>query len=299
MELVSVIVTCYNKEKYIADTIISVLKQTYEKLELIIINDGSTDNSLEIIKSFTDIRLKLIDTINSGVNAARNKGILASQGSIIAFLDGDDIWHRLKIESQLQYLTSNNLDMCFCDYDTIDDSGQINHSFEKVNFPLFNYEKLKSKILGGNVILGSASSVIASKAIIDKIGLFDEKLKWGEDWEYWMRMVFYTQKIGFLEKQLTFLRFGINQVQSTLNTEKRYTDSLFILNKAMMSYTLTKKEKSILYLGICKIHYAYSTDLRNFFRTYSKAIAYNYKIIARFDILYLLIKLVIKKILFK
>jgi len=299
MELVSVVVTCYNKEKYIAETIESVLQQSHENFELIIINDGSTDNSSKIIKSFNDSRLKLIELNNSGVNVARNIGILASKGTKLAFLDGDDIWHQHKIESQLKYMTNNDLDMCFCDYDTIDDTGQINHSFVKINFPYFNYEKLKNKILGGNVILGSASSVIFNKEIIDKIGLFDEELKWGEDWEYWMRIVIFTDKIGFLEKQLTFLRFGINQVQTTLNKKKRYSDSLYILKKALRSYKLTQKEKSLVYIALCKIHYSYGTDWCNFFTAYIKALNSNYRFITRFDIFYLLIKLSIKKILFK
>jgi glycosyltransferase involved in cell wall biosynthesis len=88
----SVVIPLYNKEAYIADTLKSVLNQSLQDFEVIIVNDGSTDNSLNIVHSFSDNRIKIISTVNGGVSSARNKGISNSQCDYIALLDADDLW---------------------------------------------------------------------------------------------------------------------------------------------------------------------------------------------------------------
>ena len=299
MELVSVIITCYNKEKYITETVRSVLNQTYENLEIIIINDGSKDNSSQVIKKIEDQRLKLFEFENGGENRARNRALKLVNGNFVAFLDGDDVWNKTKIEKQLKLLNKGNYDMCFCNYDTIDESSQINHSFFKVEFPNYSYKNLTEKILMGNVILGSASSVVVRKNIIDTIGYFDENLKWGGDWEYWMRIVFATNKIAFLNEKLTYLRFGIEQVQSTLNMGKRRIDTISILKKSLINYHLNKRQKSIVFTTLLKMHYSYSSPYKELLKSYSLAVRNNFIVLGRFDLLYLLIKHPLKLILKK
>ncbi len=93
MPKISVIIPVYNKEKYIRQTVESVLNQTFSDFELILIDDGSIDNSLNIIKQFNDIRIKYISQTNQGVAAARNNGVATANGELIAFLDADDMWH--------------------------------------------------------------------------------------------------------------------------------------------------------------------------------------------------------------
>jgi glycosyltransferase involved in cell wall biosynthesis len=290
MELVSVIITCFNKEKYITETVKSVLSQTHENFEIIIINDGSTDNSSNVIKKIKDERLKLYEFENAGENAARNKAMKLVKGKFVAFLDGDDVWHSSKIEKQLKLMKDGNFDMCFCNYETIDDSSQINHSFFKVEFPNYSYENLTKKILMGNVILGSASSVIVKKNIIDKIGFFDETLKWGGDWEYWARIVYSTEKIAFLNEKLTNLRFGIEQVQSSLNMEKRRIDTISILNIFLKNYALNNKKKSSLHLSLIKTNYFYLSPYKELLKNYFLALNYNILAVLRYDILFLLFK---------
>ena len=92
MPLFSVVIPLYNKENYISETINSVLKQSVQDFELIVINDGSTDKSLDIVKSFNDFRISLIDQKNIGLSATRNKGIKLAKGRIVALLDADDLW---------------------------------------------------------------------------------------------------------------------------------------------------------------------------------------------------------------
>src|SRR5690606_10832622 len=101
--LVSIVMPCYNAEKYITETVNSVINQTYKNWELIIVNDGSTDNSLNMIKEFAanDNRISFIDKSNSGVSDSRNKGLEKAKGEYIAFLDADDTWELNNLEDKI------------------------------------------------------------------------------------------------------------------------------------------------------------------------------------------------------
>ena len=90
--IISVVIPLYNKEKKIEYTLKSVFTQTFQNFEIVIVDDGSTDNSVEEVEKFTDSRIRLIHQTNAGVSAARNRGIEAASGELIAFLDADDVW---------------------------------------------------------------------------------------------------------------------------------------------------------------------------------------------------------------
>jgi glycosyltransferase involved in cell wall biosynthesis len=108
-QLVSVIIPAYNAEKFIGETIVSVLKQSHSNLELIIINDGSKDNTLSILNHFaeSDKRIRLLNKTNTGVSDTRNKGIELAKGEFIAFLDADDVWLENNLEKKVDLLSSN------------------------------------------------------------------------------------------------------------------------------------------------------------------------------------------------
>ena len=115
--LVSIIMPAYNSEKYIKDSIESIFKQTYSNWELIVVDDCSTDKTVEIIKSFNDNRIKLfINETNSGAAISRNKALREATGRWIAFLDSDDIWLPTKLEEQLQFMVQNNYPFTYTDY---------------------------------------------------------------------------------------------------------------------------------------------------------------------------------------
>lgn len=113
-DLVSVIVPTYNRAHLIKRSVMSVLNQTYDNLELIIVDDGSTDNTEEIVKSIEDDRIIYIQQQNQGACAARNNGIDHAQGEFIAFQDSDDVWHKNKLERQLETLKQTGADLVFC-----------------------------------------------------------------------------------------------------------------------------------------------------------------------------------------
>ncbi|HSN65370.1 MAG TPA: glycosyltransferase family 2 protein [Fusibacter sp.] len=150
MEKVSIITPSYNSSKFISATINSVLSQTVTHWEMIIVDDCSTDNSVEIIQSCVekDSRIKLIElTRNSGAAVARNKAIEMAQGRYIAFLDSDDLWLPSKLEKQLAFMQKNNYPFIYTAYDKIDEEGEFfGHvgAFDKVNY----FDMLKNPSIG-------------------------------------------------------------------------------------------------------------------------------------------------------
>lgn len=127
---VSVIMPNCNKSKYIKDTIECVLKQTYKNIELLIIDDNSKDNSLDIIKSIKDERIKLFqNTYSEGAAYCRNLGIANATGEYIAFLDSDDLWTNDKIEKQLNFMISNNYEFSCTNYRFMNEDGSLQNKY--------------------------------------------------------------------------------------------------------------------------------------------------------------------------
>ena len=161
---VSVITPMYNCEKFISETIESVLNQTYTNWEMIIIDDCSTDKSKQIVKQYIerDKRIRLIAlNENSGAAVARNKGIEVSSGRFIAFLDGDDLWESNKLEKQIQFMTEKNIGFSFTYYEVISETGiDLNKTIRVPN--MIDYEGLL-----GNTIIGCLTVVIDRNIIRD------------------------------------------------------------------------------------------------------------------------------------
>jgi len=171
--LISVIMPVYNCEKYVAEAIQGVLDQTYKNIELICINDGSIDGSIDILKSFGD-KIVLIDSIeNGGIGKARNLGIKVATGEFIAFMDADDIWKSTKLEMQIKHFQNNpNLDISFT-YMNCFISPELSDEIKKIRYcppdPMPGY---------------LACSALVRNESFYKVGLFNEKWKMGEfiDW---------------------------------------------------------------------------------------------------------------------
>lgn len=124
--LVSIIMPNYNGGKYLTDTIKSVLAQTYQNWELIFVDDCSTDNSLEIVNSFGDKRIRILQNEkNSGAAVSRNYAIREAQGKWIAFLDSDDLWTPEKLEKQIEFMKSKDIAFSFTDYEVVDSENRL------------------------------------------------------------------------------------------------------------------------------------------------------------------------------
>jgi len=182
--LVSVVVITYNGAEFVGHAIESVLQQSWQNLELIVVDDGSTDDTPSVIGRFNDPRLKFLRQSNRGPNAARNYGIRESQGDFIAFLDCDDWWVPDKLCRQMaRAREAPRAGLVYSLALSVRSSGEAGDSFGTV----YN-GRIIDRLLLGNCIAGSASSALVSRKAIEAVGMFDESLQYAEDWEYWIRI---------------------------------------------------------------------------------------------------------------
>lgn len=193
--LVSVIMPNYNGEDYIEDAINSVLIQTYNRVELIIIDDGSTDNSRSLINSKKDRRIRPVFLpYNGQICNALNVGLGLAQGEYIARIDSDDIWEADKLEKQLQILESNSqIGACFSWVNIIDDENLIINRDESELYGLFRHENtdrikhIRDLFYQGCYLCHP--TVIMRKEIVDQVGLYDFSLVQIQDYDYWLRLL--------------------------------------------------------------------------------------------------------------
>lgn len=186
MTKVSVIIPAYNCEHYIKDTVESVLSQTYEDIELIIIDDGSTDRTREIVKRFGSKVEYVYQDKNVGPSATRNRGIEQAKGKYIAFLDHDDVWMPNKIEEQIKLL-ENNKDIAL----VYSNGCSINSSGVQVSSTLFDIAKPHRGFAFEELILDNfipTSSVIVRKQILNEVGGFNERFLISQDFDLYLRI---------------------------------------------------------------------------------------------------------------
>jgi len=211
--LVSVIIPAYNHELYVGETLQSVVGQTYPNIEIIIINDGSTDKTGEIIKSYLyknrHLNINFFEKDNEGISKTLNKGLSMANGEYIAVIASDDLWHSQKIEKQVCLMENNkNIGLVFSDATFIEKDKLTN---KYTNYKPFIPKLFKNNIqntniyetlLKGNII--PALTVMVRKKCFDDVGVFDENLR-GEDHDMWLRI---TQKypVGFIDEPLAYYR---------------------------------------------------------------------------------------------
>ena len=200
--LFSIIIPLYNKEQSIASTLQTVLKQTYQDFEIVIVNDGSTDHSVEEVTKVLDSRIRLIHQSNAGVSAARNRGIEEAKGEYIAFLDADDVWKPDYLKTQYELtLKYPGCSVFTCNYEFKDTQEKVTSTIiRKLPF------KDEDGILSNYFEVASCShpplwtsAVIVKKSAIQSIGGFPVGIKSGEDLLTWARLackysIAYTQK---------------------------------------------------------------------------------------------------------
>ena len=198
---VSVIIPTFNRACVLERAIDSVLNQDFKNLEVIVVDDGSTDNTREILNKYGK-KISVLEISNSGVSFARNVGIKAAKGNYIAFLDSDDYWKKKKLGQQIKALFENQ------DYRVI----YTNEIWIR-NGTRINQSKVHCKY-GGAIYLKclplciiSPSSVLMQREIFDEIGLFDETLPACEDYDLWIR-ISHKFKIFFLDENLIYKTGG-------------------------------------------------------------------------------------------
>ncbi len=207
--LVSIITPTYNHERFIGDCIQSVLNQTYPNWEQIIIDDGSTDRTGEIVKQWIrrDARIRYLKhSENKGPAAARNTGIKYSQGSIIALLDADDVWLNQKLEIQLEELRKG-ADFVYADAFLFNDKNVfLNRTYwEEVKTTPCKGGKCLVSLFRKNV-MSPTSSFFFKKQIFEEIGGFNEHLKSSEDYDFCLRGVSKGYSVSYIDSPLLYIR---------------------------------------------------------------------------------------------
>ena len=211
MPIISVIIPAYNAEKTIQETVQSVLNQTFTDFELLIVDDGSQDATLDIIKRISDPRIQVSSYPNAGANISRNRGLAQAAGEYVSFLDADDLWTPDKLEAQLNALQTNTqAAVAYSWTDCIDESGQFSRHGGSVT-------------VNGNVLaelliinfLSNGSNALIRKQAIAELGGFDESLSACQDWDMWLRLAAKYEFVGVPYPHILY-RVSTNSISSNV-----------------------------------------------------------------------------------
>lgn len=207
-ELISIITPTYNCERFIGETIESVLKQTYKNWEMIIVDDCSTDNTYEVVKKYADndsrIKYYLLEE-NSGAAVARTKAMQLATGDYMAFLDSDDLWISNKLECQLKFMKENNYNFTCTEYEQIDENGK---SLNKVI-------KVKNKTNYNGVLLSCPVGNSTVMYNVSKMGKFQvPNIRKRNDDALWLQMLKKEEYIYGLDNILMEYRIRTNSISS-------------------------------------------------------------------------------------
>lgn len=223
---ISVVLSTYNDEKYIADSIKSILNQTYPYFEFIIVNDGSKDNTIDIIRSFDDPRIVIIDKPNTGLIDSLNIGVKAAKYDWIARMDGDDIAEPNRFEEQIKFL-SNEVAVVSSQCTIIDINGCL---LGKSKYLVSKIGKMISRLL--NLPLIVHPTVIFNKEIFNTVGGYDYTMLIAEDYDLWCKMLT-RGKLVVLNKRLLQLRKhgnNISVVKRNLQKQSEYVAYVKLLH---------------------------------------------------------------------
>ncbi|WP_422135770.1 glycosyltransferase family 2 protein [Endozoicomonas sp. ALD040] len=239
--LISVIIPAFNSELYIEDCLISIINQTYNNIEIIVINDGSTDKTKDIILKIQDRekRIKYLEQENFGVSQARNRGLSVASGSYIALIDSDDICYPFRLEDQINYMKSNNIDVCgswIKEFNT--KKNKIKSYPEKDNSLKFNYFFF-GKTIPCSTVMMSAESI--------KNLQFDSSIDFAEDYDFLMRTITESRcQLGIIKKPLVKYRIHSNQFSKKL-VEKNKSALTSSIKRNSENFGYSFKEKEIFF----------------------------------------------------
>jgi glycosyltransferase involved in cell wall biosynthesis len=211
---VTVVIPAYNASEFLAETLKSVLQQTFTDFEIIVVDDGSKDNTTDIVHSFSqqDSRVKLISQKNQGVSIARNTGIKNAQGEFIAFLDADDLWLPHKLALHIQHLNNNpNLGMSFARVEFMSFDGKLTGQRSSSRLKNITLQHLYEENLAV-----TPSNTVFRRAILEKIGGFDSDLSGFADAELFLRVGYQGCEVEGISQVLVLYRASTGGMSSQL-----------------------------------------------------------------------------------
>lgn len=212
--LVSVVVPVFNGERYLAESVRSALGQSWPKVEVLIVDDGSTDGSLQVARDLaSDPRVRLLSGANGGPARARNLGIRESRGEFIAFLDADDLWLPHKLERQIPLFSgSPSPDVVYSQRLTVDAEGE---EIEGYRPPVLHGRVLDEMWVDNFICMSSA---VVRRGLFDRVGLLDEALRMSEDFDFWLRAAIHCTFRGVEEP---LVKYRVHGNQTSRRTEER------------------------------------------------------------------------------
>lgn len=222
--LVSIILPVYNGENYLKDAIESALAQTYERIEVIVVNDGSTDKTETIAKSYGD-KIRYFSKTNGGVSTALNLGLSKMSGEYFSWLSHDDLYQTDKIQIEMNAITKDLTQIVYSDYVVIDSNGttitkmSVAEKYPNADWSLGLFPIL-SQVLNG-------CSLLIHKSHFERVGFFDEQLRVTQDYDLWYKM-FRGQRLIYVNQPLVMLREHGSQVTHNYERNRAESDELWL-----------------------------------------------------------------------
>lgn len=275
--LVSIILPTYNCANFLPDSIRSILLQTYGSYEIVVVDDGSTDNTKEVLDTFMG-KIKYISLEqNKGLPTARNIGIQSAQGKYIAFIDADDLWSPEKLQTDIEYFQMYpEVGMVYSRHVNVDEKGKFINRGTKRQLPSGNiFIQLFSE---QNFI--TTSTVVVKKEVFETTGLFDEQFFNCQDWDMWLRIAFYF-KVAGINKFLVKYRHNPNSLsknyQRVLKHQKMVIDKIYTAFKDKENGISEKLYKKRLALHYAKVgrYYLRAGDKNHAHENFRLSLKYN------------------------
>jgi glycosyltransferase involved in cell wall biosynthesis len=249
----------------------SVLAQTFVDFELLVVDDGSRDDTAEVVNARDDPRLKLLRTENRGVSAARNGGLELATGSYVAFLDSDDAWRPTKLERQHSVMSeAPAIGLCFASAEIVDDELQPIGTDAAVDRPDYT----AALVLEGNIVAGGGSAVMARTSVIEAAGRFDTRLSQCADWDMWLRASAITTFLALAEP-LVLYRSAAGSMSSDPGLLERDTFALldkFFASPESAGYEQLRQRAYANQRMVCAGSYLHAGRLRDSVRCVAAAL---------------------------
>jgi glycosyltransferase involved in cell wall biosynthesis len=248
--LISVIIPTYNHGQFIEEAVESVLAQTYKNFEVIVVDDGSTDNTREILKKY-ERGITYIFQNNKGVSSARNHGLSIAKGEVIAFLDSDDVWLPEKLSSQLKIMQGeHSIGLVGCGSYVMDYLGNVEREWVPKHYK--SQEEFLQQLSIRN-ILHNPSCMLVKKECFNRAGFFNECLQFGEDWDMWLRIAKHY-KVDFAERPLMkFRKHGFSKSYKRVKIIESNITKIIRDNLSQDQERIKRKAYSLMYIDLANL----------------------------------------------
>lgn len=245
--VVSIIIPVFNGEMFLSVAIQSLIDQSFKEFELIVVDDGSTDNTKNVVENYInkDKRINYLYQNNSGVSKSRNKGIELAKGKYVCFLDSDDYYNNDFLEKMLYKITKDSADVCYCGYNI------VTSEFRKVKRTEFTDKNILEKYILGKVSIHTTGWMIERRVLTNNNIIFRVGVSWGEDIEFFCEVLAMAKKVVFVNEYLTNYRVSFYDnrlsVFSIDKLDKDYESILRIRNNHNINSTKKIDDALVLY----------------------------------------------------